>query len=129
MRRILVQCRKQGRIDLGLLATVILTLFKEKSSVLGRRLTNTLIMQLRHTLEIETKARTISIKTAVPLSVALKKAFVAFGEKNLGTKAVRIIQEDKDTSLIGGVVLRAYDRVWDASIRGKFASLQKEVRQ
>ncbi|MDP3724151.1 MAG: F0F1 ATP synthase subunit delta [bacterium] len=126
IRRILVQCRKQGHLDLGLLAAVILTLLKEKNSVLGRRLTNTLIMQLLHTLKIETKAATISIKTAIPLSASMKKECVVFGEKNLGTKA-EDIQEDQDTSLIGGIVLQANDRVWDASIAGKFASLQKEV--
>lgn len=126
VKRILAQCRKQGNLDLELLARVILSLLKEKSSVLGRQRTNTLINHLRHTLEIEIKARTISIKTATPLSASMKKAIVAFGEKHLRTKAV-FIDEDIKTSIIGGIVLRSSDRVWDASISGKFAFLQKEI--
>ena len=121
-----MQCRKHGTIDLGLLAAMILTLLEKKNTVLGQRFTSTLIVQLRHMLKTEATTRTISIKTAVPLSDSMKKECAAFGERHLGTKAVRI-QEEKDASLIGGIVLRAYDRVWDASIAGNFASLQKEA--
>lgn len=71
---------------------------------------------------VEAKAR-----TAHPLSDAEQKALTQALEKLTG-KRIRL-QVEQDATLIGGVVVRVGDTVYDGSVRHKLASLRERLEQ
>jgi F-type H+-transporting ATPase subunit delta len=67
----------------------------------------------------------VKVITAYPLSEEDRASLVAELEKNLGKKIRLSSQEDAD--LIGGVVIRAGDKVIDGSVRGQLERLAKRL--
>ena len=67
----------------------------------------------------------VEVMTAYPLSKEAKQEFTATLEKNLGKKIHMNVAVDK--SLIGGVLVRAGDKVIDGSIKGRLQHMQKAL--
>jgi F-type H+-transporting ATPase subunit delta len=67
----------------------------------------------------------VEVLTAYALSKEAKQTLAATLEKNLGKKIHMNVTVDK--SLIGGVLVRAGDRVIDGSIRGRLQQLAKRL--
>lgn len=67
----------------------------------------------------------VDVFTAFALSKEAEKKFAASLEKTLSKKVHMNVALDK--SLIGGVLVRAGDRVIDGSIRGQLQNLQKAL--
>jgi F-type H+-transporting ATPase subunit delta len=67
----------------------------------------------------------VEVFTAYALSKEAKQNFTATLEKTLGKKIHMNVTVDK--SLIGGVLVRAGDRVIDGSIRGRLQQLAKRL--
>jgi F-type H+-transporting ATPase subunit delta len=67
----------------------------------------------------------VSVSTAYPLDNAEQQRIGAIVEKLLKRQARLTVQQDE--SLIGGVVIRAGDRVIDSSIRGQLQRLEKSL--
>ena len=67
----------------------------------------------------------VDVLTAYALSKDAKQTFTATLEKTLGKKIHMNVTVDK--SLIGGVLVRAGDRVIDGSIRGRLQQLAKRL--
>lgn len=67
----------------------------------------------------------VEVLTAYALSKDAKQTLAATLEKNLGKKIHMNVTVDK--SLIGGVLVRAGDRVIDGSIRGRLQQLAKRL--
>ena len=68
----------------------------------------------------------VDVMSAYPLSKEAKQEFTATLEKNLGKKIHMNVAVDK--SLIGGVLVRAGDRVIDGSIKGRLQHMQKALK-
>jgi len=68
----------------------------------------------------------VEVMAAYPLSKEAKQEFTATLEKNLGKKIHMNVAVDK--SLIGGVLVRAGDKVIDASIKGRLQHMQKALK-
>ena len=68
----------------------------------------------------------VDVLTAYALSKDAKQTFTATLEKTLGKKIHMNVTVDK--SLIGGVLVRAGDRVIDGSIRGRLQHMQKALK-
>jgi F-type H+-transporting ATPase subunit delta len=68
----------------------------------------------------------VEVLTAYALSKEAKQDFTATLEKTLGKKIHMNVTVDK--SLIGGVLVRAGDRVIDGSIRGRLQHMQKALQ-
>lgn len=66
------------------------------------------------------------VLTAFPFSKEAQKQFTATLEKTLNKKVHMKVSVDK--SLIGGVLVRAGDRVIDGSIKGQLQHLQKALQ-
>lgn len=67
----------------------------------------------------------VQVRTARPLADAQLKALSASLEKALKSKVALDVAEDE--SLLGGVVVRAGDRLWDLSLRGRLRRLQEKL--
>jgi F-type H+-transporting ATPase subunit delta len=67
----------------------------------------------------------VSVATAFPLSPDEEQDIAAIVEKLVKRKARLTVQQDE--SLIGGVVIRAGDRVIDGSLRGRLQRLEKTL--
>jgi F-type H+-transporting ATPase subunit delta len=67
----------------------------------------------------------VTVDTAYPLDDEEEQQIAAIVEKLLQRRARLIVREDR--SLIGGVVIRAGDRVIDSSIRGQLQRLEKSL--
>ncbi len=67
----------------------------------------------------------VDVKTAYSFSKEAKQRFALSLEKSLGKKVNMNVTVD--TSLIGGVLVRAGDRVIDVSIRGQLQQLAKKL--
>ncbi len=65
------------------------------------------------------------IKTAYPLTKTAEQQLSKILEKTLNKKVQ--FQVEKDSSLIGGVLIRAGDMVIDASVRGQLQTLAKRL--
>ncbi|RIZ66024.1 MAG: F0F1 ATP synthase subunit delta [Methylococcales bacterium] len=68
----------------------------------------------------------VEVKTAYALSKEAKQEFTVTLEKNLGKKIHMNVAVDK--SLIGGVLIRAGDKVIDGSIKGRLQYMQKALK-
>ena len=68
----------------------------------------------------------VQVFTAYTLSKEAKQRFTATLEKTLGKKIIMNVAVDK--SLIGGVLVRAGDRVIDGSIKGRLQQMQKALQ-
>lgn len=68
----------------------------------------------------------VEVKSAYTLSKEAKQNLTATLEKNLGKKVHINVAVDK--SLIGGVLVRAGDRVIDGSIKGRLQHMQKALQ-
>ena len=68
----------------------------------------------------------VEVLTAYALSKEAKQSFTATLEKTLGKKILMNVAVDK--SLIGGVLVRAGDRVIDGSIKGRLQHMQKALQ-
>jgi F-type H+-transporting ATPase subunit delta len=68
----------------------------------------------------------VEVLTAYALSKEAKQEFTATLEKNLGKKIHMNVAVDK--SLIGGVLVRAGDKVIDVSIKGRLQYMQKALK-
>ena len=68
----------------------------------------------------------VEVFTAYVLSKDAKQNFTATLEKTLGKKILMNVAVDK--SLIGGVLVRAGDRVIDGSIKGRLQHMQKALQ-
>jgi F-type H+-transporting ATPase subunit delta len=68
----------------------------------------------------------VEVLTAYALSKEAKQEFTTTLEKTLGKKIHMNVTVDK--SLIGGVLVRAGDRVIDGSIRGRLQHMQKALQ-
>ncbi|RIZ67565.1 MAG: F0F1 ATP synthase subunit delta [Methylococcales bacterium] len=68
----------------------------------------------------------VQVFTAYTLSKEAKQRFTATLEKTLGKKIIMSVAVDK--SLIGGVLVRAGDRVIDGSIKGRLQQMQKALQ-
>ena len=68
----------------------------------------------------------VEVFTAYTLSKEAKQSFTATLEKALGKKIHMNVAIDK--SLIGGVLVRAGDRVIDGSIKGRLQHMQKALK-
>jgi len=68
----------------------------------------------------------VEVMTAYTLSKEAKQEFTATLEKNLGKKIHMNVAVDK--SLIGGVLVRAGDKVIDGSIKGRLQYMQKALK-
>ena len=68
----------------------------------------------------------VEVMSAYPLSKEAKQEFAATLEKNLGKKIHMNVAVDK--SLIGGVLVRAGDKVIDGSIKGRLQHMQKALK-
>jgi F-type H+-transporting ATPase subunit delta len=67
----------------------------------------------------------VEVMTAYPLSKEAKQEFTATLEKNFGKKIHMKVVVDK--SLIGGVLVRAGDKVIDGSIKGRLQHMKKAL--
>ena len=67
----------------------------------------------------------VQARTARPLADAQVKALSAALEKALKTKVALEVVEDE--ALLGGVVVRAGDRLWDLSLRGRLEKLREKL--
>lgn len=67
----------------------------------------------------------VAVDTAYPLDDEEQQQVAAIVEKLLQRRARLSIREDR--ALIGGVVIRAGDRVIDASVRGQLQRLEKSL--
>jgi F-type H+-transporting ATPase subunit delta len=68
----------------------------------------------------------VEVTTAYSFSEEAEKDFIATLEKTLGKKVN--INVTVDSSLIGGVLVRAGDRVIDGSIKGQLQHMQKALQ-
>lgn len=68
----------------------------------------------------------VNVITAYSMSEEDRASLVAALEKNLGRKIRLTSREDRD--LIGGVVIRAGDKVIDGSVRGQLERLAKRLK-
>jgi len=68
----------------------------------------------------------VDVLTAYTFTSAAKKSFIATLEKLLGKKVN--IKVTVDASLIGGVIVRAGDRVIDGSVKGQLQHMQKALQ-
>ena len=68
----------------------------------------------------------VEVFTAYALSKEAKQKFTTTLEKTLGKKILMNVAVDK--SLIGGVLVRAGDRVIDGSIKGRLQHMQKALQ-
>ena len=68
---------------------------------------------------------TVQIQTAVPLSGASETAIVSKIQKLAGFKVT--VKKEVDPKLIGGVVVRFYNKVLDGSVKNKIDNLRKEL--
>ena len=68
----------------------------------------------------------VEVLTAYALSKEAKHSFTETLEKTLGKKILMNVAVDK--SLIGGVLVRAGDRVIDGSIKGRLQHMQKALQ-
>jgi F-type H+-transporting ATPase subunit delta len=68
----------------------------------------------------------VEVATAYPFSKEEKQSFTSTLEKTLSKKVHMNVTVDK--SLIGGVVVRAGDRVIDGSIKGQLQHMQKTLQ-
>jgi F-type H+-transporting ATPase subunit delta len=84
------------------------------------------IAQIFETLKAEDEGYIeVEVLTAYAFSKEAKQDFSAKLEKNLNKKVHMNVTVDK--SLIGGVLVRAGDRVMDGSIRGQLQQMQKAL--
>ncbi len=67
----------------------------------------------------------VEVMTAYPLSEGDKETLISALEKNLGKKVY--LQEVQDRGLIGGVVIRAGDKVIDGSLKGRLERMAKKL--
>lgn len=68
----------------------------------------------------------VDVLSAYAFASAAKKTFIAMLEKLLGKKVN--IKVTVDASLIGGVIVRAGDRVIDGSVKGQLQHMQKALQ-
>jgi len=68
----------------------------------------------------------VDVLSAYSFTSAAKKSFITTLEKLLGKKVN--IKVTVDASLIGGVIVRAGDRVIDGSVKGQLQHLQKALQ-
>lgn len=68
----------------------------------------------------------VEVKSAYTLSKEAKQSLTATLEKTLGKKILMNVAVDK--SLIGGVLVRAGDRVIDGSIKGRLQHMHKALQ-
>ncbi len=68
---------------------------------------------------------TVEICTAVPLSGASEAAILSKIQKFAGFKVT--VKKEVDPKLIGGVVVRFYNKVLDGSVKNKIENLKKEL--
>ena len=67
----------------------------------------------------------VTVTSAMPLTEAQKKEITADLKKKFG-KEVALV-EKVDASLLGGIMLRIGDRVYDGSVQGKLQTLKRAV--
>ena len=67
----------------------------------------------------------VKVTSAQPLTDAQKKEITASLKKKFGKEVVLL--EKVDAGLLGGIVLRIGDKVYDGSVQGKFQTLQRAV--
>lgn len=65
------------------------------------------------------------VRAARPLTPAQDKALAASLEKALGTKVA--LETTLDESLLGGVVVRAGDKLWDLSLAGRLKRMKEKL--
>lgn len=76
----------------------------------------------------EALGRTLAeVRTAVPLTDELRKSIADRLGKQLQRKVV--LREKVDPNVIGGIVIRVGDTVFDSSVAGRLNSLSKRTRQ
>lgn len=67
----------------------------------------------------------VEVRAARPLADAQAKALAASLEKALKSKVQ--LDVSLDESLLGGVVVRAGDRLWDLSLKGRLARMKEKL--
>ncbi len=68
----------------------------------------------------------VQVRSARPLSPEQTKALTASLQKALGSKQVAL-ESSVDESLLGGVVVRAGDKLWDLSLAGRLKRMKEKL--
>jgi len=71
------------------------------------------------------RRETVSVRTAYPLDPTIQDAITKAMRARLGCEVD--LEMEVDASLIGGVVIRAGDRVLDASVKGRLGQLARAL--
>ena len=81
--------------------------------------------QYKEYLDAEDKTVSVTVTTAVPLDDDLRKKVRAKAEADL--KAPVYLVERVDPSIIGGIMLEARGKRYDASVRAQLANIRKTL--
>jgi F-type H+-transporting ATPase subunit delta len=71
--------------------------------------------------------RRVQVSSAVPLSAAAQQAIVSSLQSVLSAEP--ILEEKVDPSLVGGLVIRVGDTVYDGSVRNRLKQLRARLRE
>ncbi|MDR0533769.1 MAG: F0F1 ATP synthase subunit delta [Verrucomicrobiales bacterium] len=116
-KRLFLLCRKDGRLDESALRLVVNEIAAKKP-----RNYAAILSRLARLVEIDLNERTAVVGTAAALADNGKQILAALNAEfpNLAASRVEVKPE-----LIGGLKVRVGSRVWDTSISGRLAELQK----
>jgi F-type H+-transporting ATPase subunit delta len=117
-KRLFLLCRKDGQLDEAALRLVIGELAARKP-----RNYQAIVARLQRLVEIDLNERTAVVETAAPLPDGGKEILAALTAEfpQLVGSGVTVKPE-----LLGGLKIRVGSRVWDSSISGRLAELQKQ---
>ena len=81
--------------------------------------------QYKEYLDAEDKTVSVTVTTAVPLDDDLREKVIAKAEKDLNAPVYLV--ERVDPSIIGGIMLEARGKRYDASVRAQLANIRKTL--
>lgn len=87
---------------------------------------NEIIKNFEELWQVREGVAKVDVKSARPLDETSKKQIMEFIKKNIAIKKINI-KESIDKKLIGGVVVRYKDKIWDISTRCGLNRMHKEL--
>jgi len=116
-KRLFLLCRKDGKLDEASLRLVVAEIAAKKP-----RNYLAILTRIARLVEIDLNARSAVVESATQLADNGKQILAALNAEfpNLADSKVEVKPE-----LLGGLKVRVGSRVWDTSISGRLAELQK----
>ena len=117
-KRLFLLCRKDGKLDEASVRLIVGEIARKKP-----RNYLAILSRLQRLVEIDINERSAVIESATPLADGGKEILSALAVEFGGLANSEV---GTNPQLIGGLKIRVGSRIWDSSISGRLAELQKQ---